>query len=138
MDAEAIRFSASVGLRFAHRFARACLAPPICPAISYAPIFPFVPAIAGLFAFPFQCSSAMPKRRQKTSIISMGGEQGGCVVSRCSLLCTRTSRNTERLSTMPHPEVTGRTGELKGPLVASPNETMITLNIGRAKLYELI
>ena len=31
MDAEAIRFSASVGLRFAHRFARACLAPPHLP-----------------------------------------------------------------------------------------------------------
>jgi hypothetical protein len=41
---------------------------------------------------------------------------------------------------MPSPEVTGLTGELntKGPLVASPNETMVTLNIGRAKLYELI
>jgi hypothetical protein len=42
---------------------------------------------------------------------------------------------------MPRPEVTGqRPAELstEGPLVATVNETMVALKIGRAKTYELI
>jgi hypothetical protein len=42
---------------------------------------------------------------------------------------------------MTHPEITGRDpGQLgpNGSLVASPNETMMYIGVGRAKLYELL
>jgi hypothetical protein len=37
---------------------------------------------------------------------------------------------------MVRPEITGR--DIGQPLVASPNQTMTALGIGRAKLYELL
>jgi hypothetical protein len=42
---------------------------------------------------------------------------------------------------MTHPEITGRDPSQLGPngsLVASPNETMTYIGVGRAKLYELL